>query len=106
MAPSRPFYQRPNLIPQCCILFQAIELTAYKKTIFDYVESRMGFIAPNLSIIVGASTAAKIMGMYHRVHFILAATKSCFVKFIQLHIIFQVLNVQQVLKYVKSTPLM
>ena len=34
----------------------AVKLTDYKKKIFEYVESRMMFIAPNLSIIVGAST--------------------------------------------------
>ncbi|XP_026544528.1 U4/U6 small nuclear ribonucleoprotein Prp31-like [Notechis scutatus] len=31
--------------------------------IYEYVESRMSFIAPNLSIIVGASTAAKVMSI-------------------------------------------
>lgn len=41
----------------------AIDLTNYKTTIFEYVESRMTFIAPNLSMIVGASTAAKIVGV-------------------------------------------
>jgi len=41
----------------------AIELNNFKQKIYDYVESRMAFIAPNLSIIVGASTAAKIMGV-------------------------------------------
>uniref|UniRef100_A0A6B2EEK4 U4/U6 small nuclear ribonucleoprotein Prp31 n=1 Tax=Phlebotomus kandelakii TaxID=1109342 RepID=A0A6B2EEK4_9DIPT len=41
----------------------AIDLHAYKMKIFDYVESRMTFIAPNLSVIVGASTAAKILGL-------------------------------------------
>lgn len=40
----------------------ALELNQSKHTIYEYVESRMSFIAPNLSIIVGASTAAKIMG--------------------------------------------
>ncbi len=40
----------------------AVALTKYKADIFAYVESRMTFIAPNLSIIVGASTAAKLMG--------------------------------------------
>lgn len=40
----------------------AVELNNCKSKIFEYVESRMAFIAPNLSIIVGASTAAKIMG--------------------------------------------
>lgn len=41
----------------------AIDLTNYKTTIFEYVESRMTFIAPNLSMIVGAATAAKIVGV-------------------------------------------
>ncbi|XP_077980440.1 U4/U6 small nuclear ribonucleoprotein Prp31-like [Glandiceps talaboti] len=40
----------------------AWDLNEAKSTILQYVESRMSFIAPNLSIIVGASTAAKIMG--------------------------------------------
>lgn len=40
----------------------ALELSASKHRIYEYVESRMSFIAPNLSIIIGASTAAKIMG--------------------------------------------
>ncbi|KAK2490822.1 hypothetical protein MC885_007872, partial [Smutsia gigantea] len=41
----------------------ALELNASKHRIYEYVESRMSFIAPNLSIIIGASTAAKIMGV-------------------------------------------
>nr|XP_006643230.1 PREDICTED: U4/U6 small nuclear ribonucleoprotein Prp31 [Lepisosteus oculatus] len=41
----------------------ALELNQSKHSIYEYVESRMSFIAPNLSIIVGASTAAKIMGI-------------------------------------------
>lgn len=41
----------------------AIELADIKIKIFQYVESRMSFIAPNLSIIAGSSVAAKIMGM-------------------------------------------
>jgi len=40
----------------------ALELNQSKHRIYEYVESRMSFIAPNLSVIVGASTAAKIMG--------------------------------------------
>ena len=39
-----------------------MELCEFKGKIHEYVESRMTFIAPNLSIIVGASIAAKIMG--------------------------------------------
>lgn len=41
----------------------ALELNQSKHRIYEYVESRMSFIAPNISIIVGASTAAKIMGV-------------------------------------------
>ncbi|CAB0035639.1 unnamed protein product [Trichogramma brassicae] len=41
----------------------AMELNNLKQKIFEYVESRMAFIAPNLSAIVGASTAAKLMGV-------------------------------------------
>lgn len=41
----------------------AVDLTECKAKIFEYVESRMSFIAPNLSIIVGASIAAKLMGI-------------------------------------------
>lgn len=40
----------------------ALELNQSKHRIYEYVESKMSFIAPNLSVIVGASTAAKIMG--------------------------------------------
>ena len=45
-------------------VFQAVNLAEHKQHIFQYVESRMTFIAPNLSIIVGASTAAKLMGEF------------------------------------------
>lgn len=41
----------------------ATDLNDNKIKIFEYVESRMCFIAPNLSSIVGASTAAKLMGI-------------------------------------------
>lgn len=41
----------------------AINLNNFKSKIFEYVESRMTFIAPNLSMIIGASTAAKILGI-------------------------------------------
>lgn len=40
----------------------ALELNELKLKIYTYVESRMQFIAPNMSIIVGAATAAKLMG--------------------------------------------
>lgn len=41
----------------------AIELNASKLKIYEFVESRMTYIAPNLSVIIGASTAAKLMGI-------------------------------------------
>lgn len=41
----------------------AIDLTEFKLKIYEYVESRMTFIAPNLSAIVGASIAAKLVGL-------------------------------------------
>lgn len=34
-----------------------------KLKILEYVESRMSFIAPNLSLVVGPTVAAKLMGM-------------------------------------------
>merc|ERR1719312_387096 len=40
----------------------AIDLAEKKARIFEYVESRMNFVAPNISAIVGASIAAKLMG--------------------------------------------
>ena len=40
----------------------AIELAETKSKIFEYVESRMAFIAPNLSAIIGANIAAKLLG--------------------------------------------
>ncbi|KAF9104480.1 U4/U6 small nuclear ribonucleoprotein Prp31 [Mortierella sp. GBA35] len=40
----------------------AFELGKAKATIIEYVESRLTFIAPNLSAIIGTTTAAKLMG--------------------------------------------
>lgn len=40
----------------------ALDLVEAKAKIFEYVESRMSFIAPNTSWIVGATAAAKLMG--------------------------------------------
>ncbi|KAF9189176.1 U4/U6 small nuclear ribonucleoprotein Prp31 [Haplosporangium sp. Z 767] len=40
----------------------ALELDKAKSTIIEYVESRLTFIAPNLSAIIGTSTAAKLLG--------------------------------------------
>lgn len=41
---------------------RALSLDTAKKKVLDFVESRMGFIAPNLSAIVGSAVAAKLMG--------------------------------------------
>jgi len=41
----------------------ALDLDKCKSTIYSFVESRMAFIAPNLSILVGAPIAAKLMGV-------------------------------------------
>ncbi|XP_046635076.1 U4/U6 small nuclear ribonucleoprotein Prp31-like [Daphnia pulicaria] len=41
----------------------ALELEKCKSRIYSYVESRMTFIAPNLSVLVGAPIAAKLMGV-------------------------------------------
>lgn len=41
---------------------RALSLDAAKKKVLDFVESRMGYIAPNLSAIVGSAVAAKLMG--------------------------------------------
>lgn len=49
-----------NEVKEACNM--AIELNSSKLKIYEFVESRMAFIAPNLSVIIGASTAAKLMG--------------------------------------------
>ncbi len=41
----------------------AMELSEVKVQIFQFVEQRMGRIAPNLSQVVGAPTAARLMGV-------------------------------------------
>ena len=51
-----------GFIDEACDI--SIKLNDIKAHIFEYVESRMTFIAPNLSIIIGASTAAKLMGTF------------------------------------------
>lgn len=43
-------------------MIQALDLNEKKLKIMEYVESRMSFIAPNLSQIVGPTVAAKLMG--------------------------------------------
>lgn len=47
-------------IEEACTLAQ--DLTMLKMKIFEYVQSRMNIFVPNLSAIVGSSTAAKLMG--------------------------------------------
>jgi RNA processing factor Prp31 len=45
------------------LVLQGLELNDAKFHIYEYVESRMAFIAPNLSNVIGPSTAAKLMGV-------------------------------------------
>ena len=45
-------------------MIQALDLNEKKLKIMEYVESRMSFIAPNLSQIVGPTVAAKLMGKF------------------------------------------
>lgn len=41
---------------------RALALDSAKKKVLDFVETRMGYTAPNLSAIVGSAVAAKLMG--------------------------------------------
>ncbi|CDY24519.1 BnaA01g22230D [Brassica napus] len=41
---------------------RALDLDSARKKVLDFVESKMGSIAPNLSAIVGSAVAAKLMG--------------------------------------------
>ncbi|XP_015788574.1 U4/U6 small nuclear ribonucleoprotein Prp31 [Tetranychus urticae] len=50
-----------NAVNEACDM--AVELNTFKLKIFEFVESRMSFIAPNVSAIVGANIAAKLMGL-------------------------------------------
>lgn len=50
-----------NNINEACDM--AIDLNNFKLKIYEYVESKMSFIAPNLSAIVGAKTAAQLLGL-------------------------------------------
>jgi len=52
--------EETDIIETACDM--AVELAETKRQIFEYVESRMAFIAPNLSAIIGASVAAKVLG--------------------------------------------
>jgi len=40
-----------------------LELDSARRTILEYVESRIKFLAPNLSAIVGSRTATKLLGI-------------------------------------------
>lgn len=40
---------------------RALSIDSAKKKVVDFVESRMGFIAPNLSAVVGSAVAAKLI---------------------------------------------
>ena len=44
----------------CDVLF---EMDKVKVRLLEYVQSRMAFIAPNLTVLLGSATAAKIMGL-------------------------------------------
>ncbi|CAG8647296.1 17579_t:CDS:10 [Acaulospora morrowiae] len=52
--------EESKIVSDACDM--ALELDAAKRTILEYVESRMTLIAPNLSAIVGSTTAAKLLG--------------------------------------------
>ncbi|KAJ6343938.1 hypothetical protein OIU76_005640 [Salix suchowensis] len=41
---------------------RALALDSAKKKVLDFVETRMGYIAPNLSAVAGSAVAAKLMG--------------------------------------------
>jgi len=49
-----------DIVDSACDM--AVELAETKAKIFEYVESRMAFIAPNLSAIIGSNAAAKLLG--------------------------------------------
>ncbi|PIA61712.1 hypothetical protein AQUCO_00200003v1, partial [Aquilegia coerulea] len=49
-----------NKTMDACDRAPALDLA--KKNVLDFVESRMGYISPNLSAIVGSAVAAKLMG--------------------------------------------
>jgi U4/U6 small nuclear ribonucleoprotein PRP31 len=49
-----------QIILEACDM--ALELNEKKFKILQYVESRMSFVAPNLSAIVGSTIAAKLIG--------------------------------------------
>ena len=50
-----------DMVIEACDMMETSNETKIK--ILQYVESRMSLIAPNLSVIVGSTVAAKLMGM-------------------------------------------
>jgi U4/U6 small nuclear ribonucleoprotein PRP31 len=52
--------EETDMVMEACRV--ALELDHARDVIVDYVQSRMNIIAPNLSAIVGTTTAAKLMG--------------------------------------------
>ncbi|CAG8692191.1 4137_t:CDS:10, partial [Funneliformis mosseae] len=52
--------EESTIVSDACDM--ALELDTAKRKILEYVESRMTLIAPNLSAIVGSTTAAKMLG--------------------------------------------
>eukprot|EP00842_Homolaphlyctis_polyrhiza_P006374 jgi/Hompol1/6738/HPOL_001545-RA len=50
-----------NAVLDACDI--AIELDSAKRKILEYVQSRMNFIAPNLTAILGSGVAARLMGV-------------------------------------------
>ncbi|KAK4378849.1 hypothetical protein RND71_000711 [Anisodus tanguticus] len=51
---------REDVLVQACN--RALALDSAKKKLVHFVENRMGYIAPNLSAVVGSEVAAKLMG--------------------------------------------
>ena len=51
-----------EFLPNALYFGQALRLNDYKLNILMYVESRMSFVAPNLTKVVGPTVAAKLMG--------------------------------------------
>lgn len=50
-----------QIVDEACDM--AFELNEAKMKIYQFVEMRMAYVAPNLSAIVGSATAAKLMGV-------------------------------------------
>ena len=50
------------MVISAIVIMQALALNENKVEILSYVESRMSFIAPNMSKVVGPTVAAKLIG--------------------------------------------